>query len=91
METKVKQRGRLNTVVGEVISDKMDKTITVRISRLVKHARYGKYIKSHSVFKAHDENNTAKTGDKVMIAATKPTSKTKRWKLMKVVKEATIV
>ena len=60
------KRGRRNEVIGEVISDKMDKTISVQIFRLVKHAKYKKYIRKSSVFKAHDEKNQAKTGDKVM-------------------------
>lgn len=77
-------RGRLITVTGEVVSDKMDKTISVLIYRLVKHKKYGKFIRRTSVFKAHDEKNEAKTGDKVVIYETRPLSKTKRWKLMKV-------
>ena len=55
-------RGRMNEVVGEVISDKMDKTISVLIYRLVKHRRYGKFIRRTSVFKAHDENNDSEKG-----------------------------
>lgn len=88
MSEVTKKRGRLNTVIGEVVSDKMDKTIAVKIYRVVKHKRYGKYIKRSSVFKAHDENNTAKLGDKVQISETRALSKTKRWKLMKVVDQA---
>lgn len=79
-----KSRGRIITVSGEVISDKMNKTISVQIFRLVKHKKYGKYIRRSSVFKAHDENNTAKVGDKVVIYETRPLSKTKRWTLMEV-------
>lgn len=74
-------RGRKIQVIGEVISDKMDKTISVKIFRLVKHAKYRKFIKKTSVFKAHDENNVAKIGDKVRITETRPLSKTKRWML----------
>ncbi len=74
-------RGRKNEIVGEVISDKMDKTIRVRVFRLVKHRKYLKYIKRTSVFVAHDELNTAKTGDKVRLLESRPLSKTKRWKL----------
>ena len=77
-------RGRLNEVVGEVISDKMDKTISVKIFRQVKHKKYAKYIRRSSVFKAHDETNKAKTGDRVRISETRALSKTKRWKLMEV-------
>ncbi len=76
-----KKRGRLNEVIGEVVSDKMDKTISVKIIRLVKHQRYGKFTKTSSVFKAHDEKNVAKVGDKVEIYETRPLSKSKRWML----------
>lgn len=80
-------RGRRNEVVGEVISDKMDKTISVRVFRLVKHAKYTKYVKSSSIFKAHDEKNEAGIGDRVLIAASRPLSKTKRWSLVKIVEK----
>jgi small subunit ribosomal protein S17 len=81
-------RGRKIEVVGEVISNKMNKTISVLIYRMVRHAKYGKYIKRTSVFKAHDESNTAKVGDKVLIRETRPLSKTKRWQLVEVVEQA---
>ena len=87
-ENKTSSRGRRNEVVGEVISDKMDKTISVLIYRQVQHAKYGKYIRRTSVFKAHDENNEAKTGDKVLIFETRRLSKTKRWKLSKVLERS---
>jgi small subunit ribosomal protein S17 len=80
-------RGRRNEVVGEVVSDKMDKTISVRVYRLVRHAKYTKYLKRSSVFKAHDEKNEAKMGDQVLIGATRPLSKTKRWSLVKVLQK----
>lgn len=81
-------RGRRIEVTGEVISDKMDKTISVKVNRLVKHAKYGKYVKKSSVFKAHDEKNEAKLGDVVRIHETRPLSKTKRWALTAVVEAA---
>lgn len=81
-------RGRQIEVVGEVISDKMHKTISVQMFRLVRHKKYGKYMRRSSVFKAHDENNTAKMGDIVRIVHTRPLSKTKRWKLAEVVQKA---
>lgn len=84
----VKPRGRMQEVVGEVISDKMDKTITVQVYRRVRHEKYGKFLKKTSVFKAHDEKNDAKTGDKVRIQMSRPLSKTKRWRLMEVVERA---
>lgn len=80
-------RGRRNEVIGEVISDKMDKTISVLIYRLVKHKKYGKFIRRTSVFKAHDENNVAKQGDKVKIYETRALSKTKRWMLSEVLEK----
>lgn len=87
---KTEQRAnvRRQEVVGEVISDKMDKTITVQIFRRVRHEKYGKYLKKTSVYKAHDEKNEAKKGDKVLIQMTRPLSKTKRWRLLQVVEKA---
>jgi small subunit ribosomal protein S17 len=81
-------RGRRVEVVGEVVSDKMDKTISVLIFRLVRHKKYGKYMKRTSVFKAHDEKNQAKIGDVVKIHETRPMSKTKRWALSEIVENA---
>ena len=83
---KVKERGRKIEVIGHVISDKMDKTITVQIYRKVRHPRVGKYIKKSTKFKAHDEKNTAHVGDQVLIHATRALSKTKYWKLSKIIK-----
>ena len=88
METNTSSRGRRIEVVGEVVSNKMDKTIAVLIYRMVKHKKYGKYIKKTSVFKAHDEKNVAKIGDVVKIYETRPMSKTKRWALSEVVETA---
>lgn len=85
-ETETAERGRRTEVVGEVISDKMNKTISVLIYRLVQHKKYGKYMKKTSVFKAHDEKNVAKIGDTVRIFQTRPLSKTKRWALAEVLK-----
>lgn len=87
-ENKEQTRGLPNNVVGIVVSDKMDKTITVKVSRMVKHKRYGKYIRRSTTFMAHDEANTAKSGDKVMITETRKLSKNKNWKLAKIVEEA---
>jgi small subunit ribosomal protein S17 len=86
--TETNGRGRRVEVVGEVISNKMDKTISVLIYRTVKHAKYGKYMKRTSVFKAHDEKNEAKIGDMVKIHETRPLSKTKRWALVEIVEAA---
>jgi len=81
-------RGRRVEVVGEVISNKMEKTISVLIYRMIRHAKYGKYMKRTSVFKAHDEKNEAKVGDIVRIHETRPLSKTKRWSLVEIVEAA---
>ena len=82
-ETKV-QRSQ----VGRVVSDKMDKTVTVRLERLVKHPLYGKYIRRSSKVHAHDETNDCKEGDTVRIAETRPQSKTKSWQVIEVVERA---
>lgn len=76
------------TLIGEVTSDKMNKTRRVEVSRLVKHPRYGKYIKRRTVCYVHDENNQARVGDTVEIMETRPLSKTKNWRLVRVVKAA---
>ena len=72
------------TATGKVVSDKMDKTITVLIERKVKHPIYGKYLMRSSKLHAHDENNECKMGDLVTISETRPISKSKTWKLEKV-------
>lgn len=74
--------------VGQVVSDKMDKTITVSIERRVKHAMYGKFVKKSSTFKAHDENNECGIGDTVRIMETRPLSKDKRWRLVEIIEKA---
>ena len=77
------------TLTGKVVSDKMDKTITVLIERRVKHPIYGKYVSKSSKLKAHDENNESKMGDTVTIAESRPLSKTKSWALVKIEERAT--
>jgi len=80
METKNK---KLNKVLkGVVISDKMDKTVVVKVTRFVEHAKYGKRIKKSKNYKAHDENNSKKTGDLVEIIETRPISKDKKFKVV---------
>lgn len=71
---------------GIVVSDKMDKTRVVKVERLVKHPIYGKMVKKFSRFKAHDEKNETKVGDKVQIIETRPLSKDKRWRIAEEVK-----
>ena len=77
------------TLMGKVISDKMDKTITVLIERRVKHPLYGKYVSKSSKLKAHDEENTCNIGDVVTIAESRPLSKSKSWTLVKIEERAT--
>ena len=72
------------TQQGRVVSDKMDKTITVLIERRVKHPIYGKYVSKSSKLKAHDETNDAKEGDVVTIKESRPLSKSKSWALVKI-------
>ena len=76
---------------GRVVSDKMDKTITVAVDTYVNHAVYGKRVKYTKKFKAHDENNEAKQGDIVRIMETRPTSATKRFRLVEIVEKAVII
>lgn len=80
-------RNRRKTRVGMVVSDKMDKTIVVAVEDFVRHSLYGKSTKLTRKFKAHDENNECNTGDKVRIMETRPLSKDKRWRLVKVLEK----
>lgn len=73
---------------GVVVSNKMQKTIVVKVDRSVRHGLYGKYITKSRTFKAHDENNKAKMGDLVAIIETKPISREKRWALQKIIRAA---
>jgi small subunit ribosomal protein S17 len=81
-------RGNRRVEVGVVTSDKMQKTRRVEIPRLVKHARYGKYIRRRTICHVHDEKNESRTGDMVEIMETRPLSKTKSWRLVRVVRKA---
>jgi len=76
------------TLTGKVTSDKMDKTITVKIERLVKHPLYGKFIKRSTKVHAHDESNVCNMGDTVKIAECRPLSKSKSWQLVEVIEKA---
>ena len=76
------------TEIGRVVSDKMNKTITVLVERRVKHPLYGKVVTRSAKYHAHDENNEGKTGDLVEIVATRKLSKTKAWRLSKVLQKA---
>ncbi len=79
------ERGRRRVAVGVVTSDKMNKTRRVELPRLVKHARYGKYIRRRTICHVHDEHNESHTGDTVEIMETRPLSKTKNWRLVRIV------
>jgi len=74
--------------IGIVTGDKMEKTITVSVERKIKHAMYGKFIKKHKKFHAHDDKNDGHIGDTVKIMETRPLSKTKRWRLVEVIERA---
>jgi small subunit ribosomal protein S17 len=76
------------TKVGRVVSNKADKTVTVKLERQVKHALYGKYIKRSSKVHAHDEENTCSEGDLVKIAQCRPVSKTKSWQVVEILERA---
>ena len=79
------ERNLRKTRVGKVVSDKMEKSITVAVERKIMHTKYGKYLKKTKKYHAHDEANDAKVGDKVKIMETRPLSKLKRWRLVDVV------
>jgi len=82
------QNNLTRTVTGRVISDKMNKTITVLVERKVPHPVYGKYVRRSTKIHAHDEQNECKQGDTVMIEECRPLAKTKAWRLVKVVERA---
>ena len=76
------------TMVGKIVSDKMDKTVVVAIEDSVKHPLYNKIVKRTYKLKAHDENNECKIGDKVRVMETRPLSKDKRWRLVEIIEKA---
>ena len=84
-------RGIYKSRVGTVVSDKMDKTVVVNVIQIKKHPSYTKAIKRNTTFKAHDENENCQVGDKVLIIETKPTSKTKRWRVSKILERSKMV
>lgn len=84
-------RGSRRTLVGTVVSDKMDKTVVVRVERLVQDPRYKKYVRRYSRFMCHDEANDSAIGDRVQIIEHRPLSKRKRWKVQATVAKATVV
>ena len=85
------EKNLARTASGTVVSNKMDKTITVLVERRIKHALYGKYIKRSKKIHAHDADNQCQEGDKVTIEETRPISKSKAWKLSSIDRKATII
>ncbi|MFG1908896.1 30S ribosomal protein S17 [Kribbella sp. NPDC048928] len=88
VSTTTEARGRRKTREGLVLSDKMDKTVVVEVEDRVKHALYGKVIRRTSKLKAHDEQNAAGIGDRVLLMETRPLSATKRWRVVEVLEKA---
>ena len=82
------ERNMRKTVIGKVVSDKMDKTIVVAVEDSVKHKLYNKIVKRTVRLKAHDENNECGKGDRVKITETRPLSKDKRWRLVEIIEKA---
>jgi small subunit ribosomal protein S17 len=87
-QTETSSRGKRRTAIGTVTSDKMNKTRRVEIPRLVKHPRYGKYIRRRTICHVHDEHNESRQGDTVEIVESRPYSRTKHWRLIRVVAKA---
>ena len=84
----MKGSGKKRQLAGTVISDKMDKSVTVQVERLVKHKLYKKYIRRRAKFAVHDEKNSCGIGDKVLITESRPISRTKRWRISRIVEKA---
>ena len=81
------ERGKAKSRVGVVVSDKMQKTVVVRVERRIADRKYGKIVRRAERYKAHDENNAAKPGDKVRIVETRPMSKDKRWRVAEIIEK----
>jgi len=84
----MKTQGEKRQMQGTVVSDKMDKTVIVLTERLVKHRFYKKYIRRRSKFAAHDKDNACRIGDKVLITESRPLSRSKRWRVIKIIEKA---
>ncbi len=82
------ERGNKRLITGVVVGDKMEKTIVVRAERLVKHEIFHKFIRRHVKYKAHDEKNECRVGDKVVIVESRPLSKEKRWRVQSILEKA---
>ena len=84
----MKERGTKRQVVGVVVSNKMNKTVIVSVERLVKHQMFQKYVRRQTKYAAHDETNICQIGDKVVITESRPLSRSKRWRVSKIVQKA---
>ena len=84
----MKPRGIQKTMIGTVVSDRMDKTRVVLVQRLVKHPLYQKYIRKRTRYKVHDEKNACHLGDRILIVETRPLSREKRWRVKEIVERA---
>jgi small subunit ribosomal protein S17 len=84
----MENRGTKRQLFGTVLSDKMDKTVVVRVERLVRHPLYKKYIRRHAKFSVHDEENACRVGDRVLITESRPLSKTKKWRVSSIIEKA---
>jgi small subunit ribosomal protein S17 len=82
------ESNKRKSFVGRVVSDKMDKTVVLAVTRRVAHSRYNKVVKRTTKYKAHDEKNECKVGDMVRVIETRPISKDKRWKVLEIVEKA---
>lgn len=87
-ENEVVTRGRRKVRIGKVVSDRMDKTVVVAVERIMRHPLYGKTVKRTKKFHVHDENNECRVGDVVEIMETRPLSRTKRWRVSRMVQKA---
>lgn len=86
----MESRGIRKSKVGMVVSDRMDKTVVVRVERLVPHPVYKKYVKRRTTYKAHDEKNEYRVGDRVEIVETRPVSKGKRWRVSRLIERTEV-
>jgi len=86
----MESRGIRKSKVGMVVSDRMDKTVVVRVERLVPHPVYKKYVKRRTTYKAHDEKNEYRAGDRVEIVETRPVSKGKRWRVSRLIERTEV-
>jgi small subunit ribosomal protein S17 len=82
------ESNKRKSFVGRVVSDKMDKTVVLTVTRRIAHSRYNKVVKRTTKYKAHDEKNECKVGDMVRVIETRPISKEKRWKVLEIVEKA---